>query len=221
MALALLACSGGSSDGAEPTAAPPEPTQAQAEPLQRPTPTAAAQESTGGFQGDAGSGEAYTDYVAVTDDYQAIQVEVPAAWSEVDGAPWKTDNGAEFASVYAAPSLKDFTDYWGTPGVKFNVTADKEKIGGHIQVLDWTRSYDFLVDCELDSRYDYDDGYYRGAYDYYEDCSDQADYMILAAVPKQGGEDVLILLEVQIVTNADLDAAQRILDTFDIVGSLP
>ena len=100
-------------------------------------------------------------------------------------------------------------------------TEDKEKLGGHIQVLDWTRSYDFLSECELDSRYDYDDGFYRGAYDYYEDCSGTADYMVLAAVPKQGSDDILILLEVQIVSDADFDAAERILQTFDIVGSLP
>jgi serine protease Do len=167
-------------------------------------------------------GETYSDYVAVTDDYQAIQVEVPATWSDVDGAPWTWDNGADVASIFAAPDLQQFTTNWGTPGVQFNVTADKEKVGGHIQVLDWTRSsYDFLGDCELDSRYDYDDGYYRGAFDYYEDCGGMADYMILAAVPKQGSDDILILLEVQIVSDADLDAAEHILATFDITGSLP
>ncbi|MCX6070068.1 MAG: S1C family serine protease [Chloroflexi bacterium] len=166
-------------------------------------------------------GETYGEYVAVTDDYQAIQVEVPAAWSDVDGAPWTWDNGADFASIYAAPDLQQFQENWGTPGVRFNVTADKEKVGGHIQVLDWTRSYDFLVDCELDSRYDYDDGYYRGAFDYYEKCNGTTDYMILAAVPKQNSGDILILLEVQIVSDADLDAAEHILSTFDIVGSLP
>ncbi len=221
MLMAVLACSGGTGDGAEPTAAPALPTEAASEPLQRPTPTEAAEDSSGGFEGDTGSGETYGEYVAVTDDYGAIQVEVPATWSDVDGAPWSTDNGADFASIYAAPDLQQFTENWGTPGVEFSVTADKEKVGGHIQVLDWTRSYEFLTDCELDSRYDYDDGYYRGAYDYYEDCSGTADYMILAAVPKQGGDEILILLEVQIVSDADFDAAERILATFDIVGSLP
>jgi serine protease Do len=176
----------------------------------------------GGEEGAApAAGETYSEYVAVTDDLGAIKVEVPATWSDVNGEPWTSDNGADFASVYAAPDLEKFTKSWGTPGVQFNVTADKDKIGGHIQVLDWTRTYEFLKDCTLDSRYDYDDGYYRGAFDYYEDCNRTADYMILAAVPKQGSADVLILLEVQIVSGADLDAAEHILATFDIVGSLP
>jgi serine protease Do len=180
--------------------------------------------STGAGSGAAGAtdGEAYGEYLAVTDDLAAIQVEIPASWGDVNGEPWEdSGTGAEFASVWAAPSLDDFASSWGTPGVQFNVTADKEKIGGHIQVLDWTRGYDFLDDCELDSRYEYDDGIYRGAYDYYVDCGDSADYMILAAVPVADGGDILILLEVQIVTEADLTAAERILASFDVVGRLP
>jgi hypothetical protein len=45
--------------------------------------------------------------------------------------------------------------------------------------------------------------------------------MILAAVPIQEGTNVLIFVEVQIVSQADLDAADHILATFDIVGNLP
>ncbi len=166
------------------------------------------------------AGEAYTDFAAVTDDTGAIQMEVPVSWSDVNGQPW-SDSGTNWASVFAAPSLQEFDNSWGTPGVKFNVTRDKERIGGHIQVLDWTRGQSFLKDCELDSRYDYDDGYYRGAFDYYTRCGGTTDYMILAAVPKQDAGDVLIWLEVQIASQADLDVAQHILDTFDIVGALP
>jgi serine protease Do len=167
------------------------------------------------------AGEAYTDYVAVTDDYGAIQMEVPTTWSAVDGRPETWDSGAQFASVYASPNLDDFENSWGTPGVKFRATADKEKVGGHIQMLDSSRSLAFLKDCTLDQRYDYNDGVYRGAFDYYNRCGGATDYMILSAVPIQSGTNVLIFVEIQIVNQADLDAADRILATFDIVGNLP
>jgi hypothetical protein len=142
---------------------------------------------------------------------------------EVDGAPWTSDSGADFASIWAAPNLQDFDGTWGTPGVKFNVTADKDKVGGHIQMLDASRSSPFLGDCDLDDRYEYNDGFYRGFYDYYSNCGAPggAGYLILAAVPIQDTGDILVFVEIQIVSDADVDAADHILKTFDIVGALP
>ncbi|HET7011375.1 MAG TPA: S1C family serine protease [Anaerolineales bacterium] len=166
-------------------------------------------------------GQAYTEYVAVQDDYGAIQMEVPTSWAEVDGAPEEGPNGSVFSSIWAAPNLQEFINTWGVPGVKFQVTGEKEKVGGHIQMLEVTRSYPFLSACTLDDRYDYNDGVYRGAFDYYTRCGGTADYLILAAVPIQANSDVLVFVQIQIVSQADLDAAQRILDTFNIVGSLP
>jgi len=168
-------------------------------------------------------GQAYTEYTAWTDDLGAIQVEVPTSWVEVDGAPWTSDSGADFASIWAAPNLQDFDGTWGTPGVKFNVTAEKDKVGGHIQSLDDSRNLAFLGDCELDDRYEYNDGFYRGFYDYYTNCGGPggAGYLILSAVPVQDTGDVLVFVEIQLVTDADVDAADHILQTFDIVGALP
>jgi hypothetical protein len=103
------------------------------------------------------------------------------------------------------------------------VTADKDKVGGHIQMLDNSRNTAFLGDCSLDDRYEYNDGKYRGFYDYYINCGGPggAGYMILSAVPIQDTGDVLVFVEIQIVTDADVEAADHILQTFDIVGTLP
>jgi serine protease Do len=168
-------------------------------------------------------GQAYSDYVAVQDDYGAIQMEVPSSWSDVDGRPEDGPNGSTFASIWAAPNLEDFQNNWGTPGVLFEVTGDKDKVGGHLQMLQLTRSFEWLQNCKLDDRYDYNDGYYRGAFDYYTQCGGPSgsDYMILVAVPVQEGTNVLVFVQIQITTQADLDAADHILATFDIVGNLP
>jgi serine protease Do len=179
------------------------------------------------FSSDVGTdtgttGEAYSEYTAWTDNLGAIQVEVPTSWVEVDGTPWTSDNGADFASIWASPNLADFDGTWGTPGVKFNVTADKEKVGGHIQMLEATRGLEFLRACKLDDRYEYNDGAYRGFYDYYINCgASAAAYMILVAVPVQDTGDIILFVEIQIITDADVEAADRILQTFNIVGNLP
>jgi hypothetical protein len=75
----------------------------------------------------------------------------------------------------------------------------------------------------LDGRYDYDDGYYRGKYDYFVKCggSGGPDYLILSAVPVDTSIQLMIVVQVQIINSSDLDAADRILATFDVVGALP
>lgn len=168
------------------------------------------------------SGSDYTDYVSVYDDYQSIVVDVPSSWSQLDGSPWVDGGDVIGARLIAAPNLDGFLSTWGTPGLRFNVSDDLAKLGGYIQVLDIYRA-DYLAVCELDNRYDYDDGYYRGSFDYYTRCggSGGADYLILSAVPVDASQQLLIVVEVQILTNADVDAADRILSTFDVIGQLP
>jgi len=164
----------------------------------------------------------YSGYMLATDDYGAIQVEIPAEWAEVDGSPWIDGGDVIGASIYAAPSLDGFVNSWGTPGLIFNVSDDLAKLGGYQQLLDYRRQ-DFTGSCKLDNRYDYQDALYRGKYDFFVNCGGPggASYMVLAGVPIDRPTDYLILVEVQIVTQADFDVAQHILDTFQVVGILP
>jgi serine protease Do len=177
----------------------------------------------GGDGGDVGGDltGTYSDYVTVTDDFQAIEMAVPTVWSEVDGSPWTHDNGANFASIWAAPDLVSFDQTWNVPGVKFNVTRDVAKFGGYVQMLDLAR--ETFNQCELDGRYDYEDQLYKGKFDYYVNCGGLggASYLMLAAIPIQDQSANLIFVEVQIVMDEDLEVADTILNTFQVVGALP
>ncbi len=164
----------------------------------------------------------YSDYTQISDDYGAIVVEVPASWTDEDGSAWIDEGDVIGASIWAAPDLDGFINTWGTPGVIFNVSDDLARLGGYVQLLDIYR--DLYIDaCELDARYDYDDGYYRGKFDYFVNCggSGGADFLVLTAVPIDTSQQLLILVQVQILSDADVDAADRILATFDVVGALP
>ncbi len=171
---------------------------------------------------NSGSASNYAGYTTVTDDSGAIQVEVPDTWSDVDGRPWVDGDEVIGASVYAARDLDAFLNTWDEPGVIFNVSNDLARLGGYVQLLDIV-SADFREACELDGRYDYEDPLYRGRYDYYVNCGGPggAWYLILSAVPIDNPQDALILVEVQIISDADLAALDRILGTFQIVGVLP
>jgi serine protease Do len=85
------------------------------------------------------------------------------------------------------------------------------------QLLDDTP---FNEDCTFEERADYEDPLYVGMYDVYKNCGRNRGTLIqLAAVPED--ESFIALLQVIAVTDADLDALDRILDTFEVVGDLP
>ena len=68
-----------------------------------------------------------------------------------------------------------------------------------------------------------EDSLYRGKYDLFIKCGGPggSSYMVLSAVSKGDQFSYLILVEVQMVYDEDWDIAQHILDTFQVVGTLP
>ncbi len=175
--------------------------------------------------GDTGGGTA-EGYTVVYDNTGSIAVEIPTSWSEIDGRIWEnvwdTSAGSiDFtaAAIVASPDLEGFNTYYDVAGISFAASEDWGKIGGYVQLLDGTRHW-YEGDCDLDGRYDYDDGYYEGAYDLWE-CGSDAVVAVVSSRPINDPFAFLTLVEVQMVTDADVDAFERILDTFDVVGNLP
>jgi serine protease Do len=168
------------------------------------------------------SGATYGGYTLVTDDYGAIQMEVPAEWADIDGTAWIDGGETIGAQIDAAANLDGFFSTWNEPGVEFSVSNDLAKLGGYVQLLDVVRQ-NFTDSCELDGRYDYDDGFYRGKYDLFKNCGGPGGswFLVLSAVPSDNSQAFLILVDVQIQSDRDLDALDHILNTFDVVGTLP
>jgi serine protease Do len=161
-------------------------------------------------------------YTRVTDDYGALELEVPNWWNDIDGSPWVYDGEVVGASIWAAPDLDGFVSTWDTPGVMFDVSDDIADWVGYIELLDLRRQ-EMLDYCELDGRYDYEDALYRGKYDLFHKCGGAGGpwYMVLSAVSQYDQFSYLILVEVQIISDEDKDHAWHVLDTFIVVGELP
>lgn len=166
--------------------------------------------------GDTGTAT-YTEFVGIYDDSQAVYVEVPVEWSEVDGSNWTGDDGGVIgSSLIAAPSLDGFNSTYTTPGVQILASAG---LAGQT-MGDLVDFFDFSADCTYDSRNDYSDQVFTGVYDLYTNCADQGSLIVvLAAEPAD--RSYAVVLVVQAVTDADLDALDQILNTFNVVGTLP
>jgi serine protease Do len=154
------------------------------------------------------------EYVEIYDDDDALVMQVPTTWTEIDGRNWDYDGTIIGSALSAAPNLDGFINTWGVPGVFFgasDVLLDETNPG------DLLSQYDFSDACTFDGTYDYEDSIYVGAYDLWLDCGDTDSLLvILEAYPP--GEEFVVLVQVQIVSDADLEAFDTILATFDVVS---
>jgi serine protease Do len=156
-------------------------------------------------------------YVECYDDTSTVLVEVPDYWTDFNGGQWTLEDEVIGVAISAAPSLADFNGFYDAPGMFFGASNTFAKWGGYIQFLD-IYTEDYKGGCTLDGRYDYDDGLYRGKYDYYYNCGGDGGYdtYILSAVPI-GNEATAIIVVIIQVPQGDTATVEQIWNTF-IVG---
>lgn len=153
------------------------------------------------------------EYTEVYDDDGLILMSIPTAWFDIDGRNWEIDGELVGNSIVAAPDLDSFYSTWTTPGVFFGVS---ELLYVETQAGDLLDTWGFSEDCDFDGRSDYEDAVYTGAYDLWVNCGGtDTSLVVLEAYPYNSLFAVLI--QIQIVTEADLEALDVILATFDAV----
>lgn len=161
----------------------------------------------------AGSSATYA-YTDVSDDEGLLYMQIPTAWSDVSGAAWEEEGTVVGNAVRAAPSLDSFYGSWSTPGVFFGASA---VLAQELEPGDLLDSTDFSGECFYDGTYDYEDAVYAGAYDVWVDCGGVGTtFVVLEAYP--ASLEFVALIQIQIVSDADLEALDTILATFDVTG---
>jgi serine protease Do len=160
----------------------------------------------------------YSGYTYISDDYGAIQIEVPVEWTDTEGSAWLAGEDVVGSAVSASNNLEDFWGTFATPGVFFgasSVLADAYDEESFLNELT-----DHSDNCTYDGRYEYEDQIYTGLYDHYTDCSDAGSQIInIVAFPED--RDLILWVQTQIVSDADLEALDHIINSFEVVGELP
>jgi hypothetical protein len=166
---------------------------------------------------DSGDG-AYANYSTVTDDSGAIQLSIPQEWADVDGSAWVLDEETVGATISASSNLNEYYDTFSTPGVFFgasDVLAERYDAGSFLDELP-----DYSADCTYEGRSDYKDTVYTGLFDHYTECGDVGSQIInIVAFPES--RELVVWVQTQIVNEADLEALDQIINSFDVVGALP
>jgi len=166
---------------------------------------------------DSGDG-AYAGYSTVSDDSGAIQLSIPQEWADIDGSVWILDEETVGATISASSNLNEYYDTFSTPGVFFGaseVLAERYDAGSFLDDLP-----DFSADCTYEGRSDYKDIVYTGLFDHYTECGDVGSQIInIVAFPES--RELVVWVQTQIVNEADLEALDQIINSFDVVGALP
>ncbi|MCB0204917.1 MAG: trypsin-like peptidase domain-containing protein [Caldilineae bacterium] len=170
--------------------------------------------------GSGGSAPAAYEYVTLVDDENAIQFEVPTAWDDTDGSTWLFDDQLVGSALSASPNYDEFLSTYGTPGVFFGASAVLTQRFTVDSLLDRFKGNNNELDCTYEGRDSYEDALYTGQYDYYSDCGDVKSTIIdLVAEPED--QSFLMWLNIQVVDDADLDALDHLLNSFQVIGELP
>ncbi len=153
----------------------------------------------------------YAEYVTLTDVNGTMSVEVPSPWTDTDvESLWSIDGEAVGAALSAATDYAAWVEGWTTPGMFFGASATLQRTATVESILD---GQDFTFACDYDGRYDYEDPLYSGSYDLYVNCEGEDTlFVVVAAEPPDSS--VLMMLQIVVVSEADLEALDRILNTF-------
>ncbi len=148
------------------------------------------------------------DYVQITDDTGLLTVSVPSAWSDIDGAGIELE-GTTAPSVQASPDLDAYNGTWGTPGMFFIASASLADDDPNL-LLDTLAA----AQCTSTGREEYSDAVFSGLFEAFENCGETgAQVLNVVASPEDGAYAVVV--SIQVVTDADLDAVDTILRTFN------
>ena len=164
------------------------------------------------------SGSTYGSFTTIQDDTRSLEVTIPSAWSQIDGTDWIDDEGIYHYSIWAAPDITAFNDTWNTPGLKYEVTPDALRYGGYLNYLD-DLSAGLGDVCIYEGMEDYDDGVFSGAFRLYTDCGGTTSaYLVLSAIPNDDPTGFIVRVEIQMVGEQDWDAADQVLDSFNVIA---
>jgi serine protease Do len=155
----------------------------------------------------------YSEYIAVVDDSDTIELEVPVSWAEVDGAPIEIQ-GEHYPGLVAAPDLDGFFETYSVPGVQI-IGFDDTGAAQQDTLLDSVVGPGTAIGdaCTSEGREPYEDAIYRGRMEILNDCAGTASSIAaIAAGPEDGTFTVLVI--VQLVSEADFEALDQVIATF-------
>ena len=154
-------------------------------------------------------------YTALLDDLGVVTVTVPSDWDDVNGTPFTTDAGQEWASIFAAPDIAQYQQTWDVSGIEIAATAapgvtDEQLLG----LLESISSPYGACETVVQEASPYDDGFYTGFESAWEGCGTDTSAFAITVVSNAG--DQALFLRAQVTGDYDANEVYtQIVNSFD------
>jgi hypothetical protein len=165
----------------------------------------------------AQSPSAYSGYTRITDNEEKITVQVPIEWNDIETAAWTYKGRNVGVFVAASGDLGNFYSMRSQPGVLIGVSHGLQNAYGKEGLLGLEKR-DMSGQCHYKGRFDYKNPFYTGQYDQYTDCTTGSPNLLVFTTTS-ADQKFLIMLRIVVVSEADVEAADTILNTFQVLGN--
>lgn len=165
-------------------------------------------------QGPLSRAQSYESYMTLGHDSDKITVEVPAAWNDIEYLPWIYQGHEVGVSLMASTDLEAFGQR-SAPGVFLGVSRLLTETSDPQAVLE-AEGQGLSSSCARGRRFNYHDAIYKG---WFESFACNGPSTVLTAVTTTPDGGFIVLIRVVVHSPADLEAAKRIFDTFQVVGN--
>jgi hypothetical protein len=158
----------------------------------------------------------YSGYTEITDNEEKIKLQVPVEWNDIETGIWSFKGKNEGVFVAASADLANFYSTRSQPGVLIGVsrslahTYNKEGLLG-LEKRDLSRQ------CVHKGRFDYQNQFYSGQYDQFTNCANGTPGVLIFTTAS-ADQKSLILIRIVVVSEADLQAVDTIINTFQVLG---
>jgi len=159
---------------------------------------------------DLPSGTPYSGFSTIQNNDGTLTVSVPDEWDDVNGSNIDTEDEVGPA-VSASTDLQQYNSGFDVPGMLFHASF--------VAALDTSEAaeqYGTSYDCDYlpIEPLELEDDYYFGHVSIGLDCAGTTTDFVTIAADKDGASNAVVILQVQLVTDADLEALSEILNTF-------
>lgn len=155
-------------------------------------------------------------FTAVLDDLGVLTVTVPDNWTDVDGSPFTTDAGQEWAAIRVAPDIDGYLTSWSESGLEIAATETSGVTDdGLLGLLESISSIYGECDTVVQEASAYDDGFFVGFESAWEGCG-SSDTSAFAITATNAAGTQAVFVRGQITSDLDANAIYlAVVNSFD------